>query len=94
MVEAKTTRYHNGPELMNRVLRGKGKEFAFLSINAIRTYKEKGLVLVGPLPEELQYYYELLAVPSIKSTNKEVAWEFVRFCGGPGKPLLVANGLK
>ena len=93
-VEAKTTRYRNGPSLMDRVLNGTGKEFGFLSINAIGTYKEKGLVLVGPLPEEVQYYYELIAVPLRNSTNKEVAWQFVRFCGGPGKPLLVANGLK
>ncbi len=92
--EAKTTRYPHGPELMDRVLRGQDKEFAFLSINAIRTYKEKGLVLVGPLPEEVQYYYDFVAVPSTNSTNKEVAWQFVRFCGGPGKPLLVANGIK
>jgi molybdate transport system substrate-binding protein len=93
-VEAKTTRYRNGPSLMDRVLNGTGKEFGFLSVNAIGTYKEKGLVLVGPLPEEVQYYYELIAAPLTRSKNKEVAWEFVRFCGGPGKPLLAANGIK
>ncbi len=92
-VEAKITKdLPNGPSLMDRLLSGKGREFAFLSPNAIRTYKEKGLVLVGPLPEEVQFYREFMAVPTAKSTNKEVAWEFARFCGGPGKPLLVANG--
>ena len=78
---------------MARVLLGKGREFAFLSVNAIRTYADKGMVLVGPLPEELQNYNEYIAVPSAMSTKKEVAWEFARFCGGPGKPLLVANGI-
>jgi molybdate transport system substrate-binding protein len=93
-VEAKTTRYSNGLEFTNHVLKGRGKELAFLPITVILTQIEKGLVLVGPLPEELQYYLELIAVPSIMSTNKEIAWEFVRFCAGPGKPLLVAHGFK
>ena len=91
-VEAKITRYSNGLEFTNHVLKGKGKDLAFLPITVILSQIDKGLVLVGPLPEELQYNLELIAVPSIMSSHKEVAWEFVRFCAGPGKPLLVAHG--
>lgn len=91
--QAKTTRYPHGPELMDRVLSGRGKEFGFLPITEILTYKEKGIMLVGPLPEELQHYLDFMAVPSTQSTNKDVAWEFARFCAGPGKPLLVAHGV-
>ena len=91
-VEAKITRFSNGPEIMDRVLKGNGKELGFLTINQIQAYKDKGLVLVGPLPEEVQLYREFIAVPTTQSPHKEVAREFVRFCGGPGKPLFVANG--
>jgi molybdate transport system substrate-binding protein len=91
--KTKTTLYATGPQTMDHVLRGKGKEFGFLPITAILTYKEKGVVLVGPLPKEVQYYVELIAQPSTKSTNKDVAWEFVRYCAGSGKSLLVANGI-
>lgn len=92
-VKAKVTHARNGPELMDRVLRGSGREIGFLPITAILTYREKGIVLAGPLPEELQYYLELMAVPSTKSPHKDVAWKFVRYCGEQGKPLLAANGL-
>ena len=39
------------------------------------------------------FVIEFVAVPSLMSLHKEVAREFVRFCAGPGKPLLVANGI-
>jgi len=92
-VKTRAVRHRNGPELMDRMLRGGGREIGFLPITAIRMYRSKGIVLVGPLPDEAQYYLELIAVPSALSTKKEVAWEFVRFCGQQGKPLLVANGV-
>ena len=92
-VKAKTTRYPHGPELMDRMLSGRGKEFGFLPLTEILTYKEKGIMLVGPLPEELQHYLDFMAVPSTQSTRKDLAWEFARFCAGPGKPLLVAHGV-
>jgi molybdate transport system substrate-binding protein len=91
--EAKASRYPHGPELMDALLKGTGAEFGFLSLNAIRTYRDKGVVLVGPLPEEVQFYYDFMAVPSSSSRHKEIAWQFAHFCAGPGKPLLVANGI-
>jgi molybdate transport system substrate-binding protein len=92
--EAKATRYATGAETMDHVLRGKGKEFAFGPITEILTYKEKGLVLVGSLPAEVQNYTAYIAVPMTKSPNKEIAQAFVSFCGGPGKPLFVSAGIE
>ena len=89
-VEAKITRDRKASDLIDHVLNGKGRQLAVLSINAIRTHQ--GLALAGPLPEEVQYYREFMAVPSSRSVNQEVAGEFARFCGGPGKALLLANG--
>lgn len=91
---AKTTRYPHGPELMERVLSGSGKELAFLPVSFIRkASRERGMVLVGPVPEEVQHYLDFIVVPSVRSTHKDVAWAFAHFCGGPGKPLLAAQGL-
>jgi len=90
-VEAKTTRFPHGPELMDRVLAGTGREFAFLPVTFIQS--RKAVKFVGPLPEEVQHYIEFMAVPTLQSRNKEAAWAFVRFCAGAGKPLLVANGI-
>jgi molybdate transport system substrate-binding protein len=92
-VEARIERFQNGPDLIDRVLKGKGREFGFLPITAILKQKDTGLTLVGPLPAEVQHYLELVAVPSTHTANREVAWEFVRFCGEQGKPLLAAHGV-
>jgi molybdate transport system substrate-binding protein len=91
-VKTKIEHSPNGPLLMDRLLAGTRKEIGFLSINAIRTYIDKGLTLVGPLPAEMQYVRDFLVATSTTSKNKDVAREFVRFCGGPGKPFLIANG--
>jgi molybdate transport system substrate-binding protein len=93
-VEAKASRYATGAESMDHVLRGKGKEFGFGPITEILLYKEKGLLLVGPLPNEVQNYTAYIAVPMTKGPGKEVAQTFVRFLGGPAKPLFVAAGIE
>jgi molybdate transport system substrate-binding protein len=89
---AKITRFPDGPSLLDRLLKGRGREFAILSINHVGGFRNRGLVVVGPLPDEVQHYREFIAVASRKSKNKEIAQAFVRFCGGPGKSLFTANG--
>lgn len=91
-VQGKIRRFPNGPDLQDAILAGKGKEFGFLSINQIRAYADKGVELVGPLPSEVAYVRDFIIVPTSKSPNKPVAWEFARYCEGPGQPLLLANG--
>lgn len=92
-IVAKTERFPHGPELMTRALQGAGRELGFLSMNAIRTFSHRGLVLVGPLPEEVQFYYDFTVVPASNSPHKDVAWQFAHFCGNEGKPLLAAHGI-
>lgn len=91
-LSARIERRENGPRLMDRVLAGEGVEFAFLSINAIRTYADRGLVLAGPLPDEVQLVREFVAAPAAGSRNAALAQAFVRFCAGDGKPILAAHG--
>ena len=93
-IESKTARYTTGAEIMEHVLKGKGKEVGFGPITEILQYKDKGLRLVGPLPAEIQNYTAYVAVPMSAGSNKEVAGAFVRFLGGRGKPLFVAAGIE
>lgn len=92
--QPQTLRTRNGPELIDQMLSSSCRVIGFLPLTAIRTYKDRGIVLVGPLPEEVQCNLEFIAVPTISSSHKEIAWDFARYCGGPGRPLLVANGVQ
>jgi len=94
-IEAKAARYATGAEVMEHVLKGKGKEVGFGPITEILQYKEKGLRLVGPLPAEIQNYTSYTAVAMSAGANKAEAQELVRYLGGPaGKKLFVAAGIE
>lgn len=92
-VEVKSARYATGAEVMEHVLKGKGKEVGFGPITEILQYREKGLRLVGPLPAEIQNYTSYTAAVMSAGTSKDVAQAFVKFLGGAGKPLFVAAGI-
>jgi molybdate transport system substrate-binding protein len=87
-------RLANAPAVMDRLVAGAGRELLFLSVNEIRTYRDRGVALLGPLPPEVQYVREFIAVPASASRNKEAAWAFVRFCDGAGRAILAANGFE
>ncbi len=94
-VEGKAARYTTGAEVMKHVLKGKGREVGFGPITEILLEKEHGLILVGPLPADIQNYTSYTAVPMSAGTNKAVAQALVKFLGGPdGKPLFVAAGIE
>lgn len=91
-VNARIRRFDSAPALMDGLLAGKGREFSILSTNQIRRNRERGLVLAGPVPDEVQDYREFVAAPAAHSANKEAARAFVRYCGGPGRAILIENG--
>ena len=91
-VKMKLRRYPDGPALMDGLLGGSGREFAISSANELRAFAHRGVILVGGLPAEVQYVRDYFAVPSATSAHKELAWEFVRFCGGRGRAILAAAG--
>ena len=94
-IEGKAVRYATGAEVMSHVLAGKDKEVGFGPITEILLEKDRGLILVGPLPAEIQNYTSYTAVPMTGGTQKDVARAFVDFLGGPvGKPLLVSAGVE
>lgn len=94
-VEPKTTRYADGASVMEHVLKGKGKEVGYAPITEILLYKDKGLLLVGPLSADVQNYTAYLAVVMTGSANAARAREFVQYLGTPaGKKLFVAAGIE
>lgn len=94
-VESKAARYATGAEVMQHVLKGKGREVGFGPITEILLEKEHGLILVGPFPPDIQNYTSYIAVPMSAGGNKDAAQALVKFLGGPdGKRLFVAAGIE
>ena len=89
--QAKTTRYA-GSEMMEHVIKGKGKELGFSPVTEILLYRGKGLQLVGRLPADIQNFTSYAAEPASKS---EASLAFVRFLGTPAaKAIFVAAGIE
>ena len=94
-VEAKAARYTTGAEVMEHVLKGKGREVGFGPITEILLYKDKGLRYLGPFPADIQNYTSYIASVMTAGTQKDAAQALVNFLGGPaGKPLFVAAGIE
>ena len=90
----KTTRYATGAEVMQHVLKGKGREIGFGPITEIMLEKSHGLVFVGPLPPDVQRFNDYIAVAMTKGTQLKLAKTFVAYLGGPvAKPLFQAAGI-
>lgn len=88
------TRYDDGTAVMHHLMRGKGREFGFGGITDILMYRDKGLRLVGPLPEEIQNYTAYTAALVAASTRPEPARALLRFLASQrGRELFSSNGI-
>jgi molybdate transport system substrate-binding protein len=94
-IEKKTTRYASAGEVMDHLLKGKGREIGFAPMTEIMLYKEKGLRFVGPLPTEVQQYNAYVASPMRGAANAPAAAALVKFLGTPAaKAALTAGGVE
>lgn len=94
-IAAKLVRYDDGNAVMHHLMQGKGREFGFGGITDILMYRERGLQLVGPLPEEIQNYTRYTAARIAAGANPAAAQAFLRYLGSPaGRALFAANGVK
>jgi molybdate transport system substrate-binding protein len=94
-IENKTTRYASAAEVMEHLLKGKGRELGFAPMTEIMLYKEKGLRFVGPLPAEVQRHNTYVASPMRGAQNAQGAADLVRFLGTPAaKAALVSGGVE
>ena len=94
-IESRLIRYDDGTAVMHHLMNGKGREFGFGGITDILMYRDKGLQLVGPLPEEIQNYTAYTAAQITASIRPEVAQEFLRYLASkPGRELFSSNGIR
>jgi molybdate transport system substrate-binding protein len=94
-IESKTTRYASAAQVMDHLLKGKGREVGFAPMTEIMIYKDKGLRFVGPLPPEVQQYNAYVASPMRGAANAQAAAALVRFLGTPAaKAALAAGGVE
>jgi len=94
-VEAKSTRYADGVGVFDHVLNGKGREFGFGAATEILLYKERGLVLVGPIPAEVQNYTSYVASTMSAGASVALARELVAFLGNAeSKKVFTAAGIE
>jgi molybdate transport system substrate-binding protein len=94
-IERKTTRYASASQVMEHLLKGKGREVGFAPMTEIMMYKEKGLRFVGPLPAEVQQYNAYVASPMRGAANTQGATALVKFLGtAPAKAALTGGGVE
>jgi molybdate transport system substrate-binding protein len=94
-IESKTARYITGAEVMEHVLKGKGREVGFGPITEILQYKDKGLRLVGPLPAEIQNYTVYAVGVGTAAKDPEAAKAFIKtLTGSSAAAVLKSRGME
>jgi molybdate transport system substrate-binding protein len=90
-IQGKTKRYA-GTDMIEPLIKGKGNEIGFMPVAEILHFRNRGLQLAGPLPEDVQNYTSYAAQPASKSA---VAMAFVRFLETPeSKGIFTAAGIE
>jgi molybdate transport system substrate-binding protein len=78
-IKTKTTRYPNGEDVMNHIIKGRGNELGFGVITEIKLFEPKGLKLVGPLPPDIQNYMSYGAALISNAPSADAAKSFKSF---------------
>ena len=65
-LQAKTVRFADGASVMEHVLQGSGNQIGLGAMTEILLLKQRGLVLVGPLPAEVQNITHYEAAPALR----------------------------
>jgi molybdate transport system substrate-binding protein len=93
-LKSKTTRYPNGGQVAQHIVKGKGNELGFLPISYIKSNLSMGLQYVGPLPADVQNYTAYEAAVMTGSKAADAAKDFVRFLTSPAaKQIFAASGV-
>jgi molybdate transport system substrate-binding protein len=75
----KTTRYGNAAQVLEHVIAGKGNEIGFGPVTEIKSFEPKGVVLVAPLPADVQNYTTYVAAIMSGARSRESSERFIRF---------------
>jgi len=94
-IKAKTTRYPNGEDVMDHIIKGKGNELGFGAITEIKLFEPKGLKLVGPLPPDIQNYTSYGAALMSNAPSADAAKAFLTYLATPeAKQIFAAAGIE
>ena len=93
-IQEKTRRFDNGPAMMEHLINGKGHEIAFGAIIEILMFRDQGLKLAAPLPQEIQHWTSYFAAPMVAAPNAAGAQSFLTYlASAPAKALFAAHGI-
>lgn len=93
-LQAKTTRYADGAQVMAHVLRGQGREVGLGATTEILLLREQGLQLVGPLPPELQNFTVYRAAATAAPAERDAAQALLKQLASPqAQASFVAAGI-
>jgi molybdate transport system substrate-binding protein len=94
-IKARTTRYPNGEDVMEHIIKGKGNELGFGAITEIKLFEPKGLKLVGPLPPDIQNYTSYGAALMSNAPSADAAKAFLTYLATPkAKQIFAAAGIE
>ena len=94
-LKVKATRYPDGAAVMEHVSKGKGNEVGFGAMTEIKAYEPKGVMLVGPLPADVQNYTRYEAVMMTGATSPDAAKAVLTQLATPaGKTAFASGGVE
>lgn len=94
-LKSKTTRYGNAAQVLEHVIAGKRREIGFGPITEIKSFEPKGVVLVGPLPADVQNYTTYVAAVLQNTAADAAAKEFIRYLTTPAaRQAFAATGVQ
>ena len=77
----KTVRYHDAQESFTHLQQDHGREIGFGGLTEIARWRDRGLVLVGPLPPDIQNFTLYIAALATAATNEAGGRAFLDFLG-------------
>jgi molybdate transport system substrate-binding protein len=77
----KTVRYHDAQESFTHLQQDHGREVGFGGLTEIARWRDRGLVLVGPLPPGIQNFTLYIAALATAATNEAGGRAFLDFLG-------------
>jgi molybdate transport system substrate-binding protein len=91
----KTTRYVSAAQVLEHVLAGKRREIGFGPITEIKSFEPKGVVLVAPLPADVQNYTTYVAAVLSHASTRGAARDFIRYLTTPAaRQAFAATGVQ
>lgn len=94
-LKTNTTRYTNAAQVLEHVVAGKRREIGFGPITEIKSFEPKGVVLVAPLPADVQNYTTYVAAVLNHASTNGAARDFIRYLTTPAaRQAFAATGVQ